>query len=67
MACHTGYWAGYYVCPAVVSMVIETPPLTIVVLMLHGFLGLRLNEQLSSEANLVLVVDSHLEERSHVV
>lgn len=43
------------------------PPLTIVILMLHGFLGFGLNQQLTCEPNLLLVVCSHFEERSHVV
>ena len=43
------------------------PPLTIVILVLHGFFGLGFNEELAREANLLLVVDHHLEEGSHVV
>ena len=41
--------------------------LTIVVLMFHWFLWLWLNQELSGEANLLLVVGSHLEELAHVV
>lgn len=35
--------------------------------MLHGLLGLGLDQQLTCEPNLVLVVGGHFEERSHVV
>ena len=35
--------------------------------MLHGLLWLGLDEELASEANLLLVVDGHLEEHAHVV
>ena len=35
--------------------------------MLHWFLWLWLNQELSSEANLLLVVCSHLEKLAHVV
>lgn len=42
-------------------------PLTIVILVLHGLLGLGLNEQLASEANLLLVLHHHLEEGAHVI
>ncbi len=35
--------------------------------MLHRFLRLWFNEQLTIEADLILVLDNHLEESSHVV
>ena len=40
---------------------------TIVILMFHWFLGLWLDQELPGEANLLLVVCSHLEELAHVV
>ena len=42
-------------------------PLTIVILMLHGLLWFGLDQKLSGEPNLVLVIHSHLEKGAHVV